>query len=62
MSTTKIGLFGIGLDTYWPQFDGLLDRLTGYQQQISTRLRGFGVELVDAGGTVLQTLQRNSTI
>ena len=49
MSTTKIGLFGIGLDTYWPQFDGLLDRLTGYQQQISTRLRGFGVELVDAG-------------
>ena len=49
MSPTKIGLFGIGLDTYWPQFDGLLDRLIGYQQQIATRLRGFGVELVDAG-------------
>lgn len=49
MNTTKIGLFGIGLDTYWPQFGGLLDRLTGYQQQISTRLRSFGVELVDAG-------------
>lgn len=45
----KIGLFGIGLDTYWPQFDGLLERLTGYQKEIATRLRGFGVDLVDAG-------------
>jgi L-arabinose isomerase len=42
-------LFGIGLDTYWPQFDGLLNRLTGYQKQIASRLRGYGVQLVDAG-------------
>ncbi len=46
---TKIGLFGIGLDTYWPQFAGLLDRLTGYQAVIAGKLRGMGVELVDAG-------------
>ncbi len=26
----KVGLFGIGLDTYWPQFEGLYDRLVGY--------------------------------
>ena len=26
----KIGLFGIGLDTYWPQFEGLKERLEGY--------------------------------
>ena len=25
----KVGLFGIGLDTYWPQFEGLLERLEG---------------------------------
>ena len=31
----KVGLFGIGLDTYWPQFDGLLERLEGYQNQIA---------------------------
>jgi L-arabinose isomerase len=51
MANTKvrIGLFGIGLDTYWPQFDGLLDRLTGYQKEIAGRLRGSGVQLVDAG-------------
>ena len=23
----RIGLFGIGLDVYWPQFDGLKERL-----------------------------------
>lgn len=46
---TKIGLFGIGLDTYWPQFEGLLTRLTGYQEEIAGQLRSFGVELVDAG-------------
>src|SRR5579859_3485596 len=45
----KLGLFGIGLDTYWPQFHGLLDRLTGYQNEIALRLRGFGIEVVDAG-------------
>ena len=26
----RIGLFGIGLDTYWPQFAGLEERLRGY--------------------------------
>ena len=45
----RAGLFGIGLDTYWPQFKGLLPRLTGYQERIATRLRGFGVSLTDAG-------------
>ena len=49
MSRTKIGLFGVGLDTYWPQFKGLEGRLLGYQNQIASRLRGFGVDLVDAG-------------
>lgn len=45
----RIGLFGIGLDTYWPQFDGLRDRLVGYQDRIGSRIEGYGVELVDAG-------------
>ncbi len=47
--TIKVGLFGIGLDTYWPQFDGLLDKLTGYQEQIKNKITGFGVEVADAG-------------
>jgi L-arabinose isomerase len=48
-NTIKIGLFGIGLDTYWPQFDGLLDKLRGYQEQIKNRIAGFNVEVADAG-------------
>jgi L-arabinose isomerase len=47
--SVRVGLFGVGLDTYWPQFDGLLKRLTGHQKEIATRLRGQGVQLVDAG-------------
>jgi L-arabinose isomerase len=45
----KIGLFGIGLDTYWPQFTGLRERLLGYQSYIAGRLGSSGVELLDLG-------------
>ncbi len=45
----KIGLFGIGLSTYWEQFEGLLTRLEGYQSSIADRLAGPGVRVVNAG-------------
>ncbi|MGB5419383.1 hypothetical protein [Algibacter sp.] len=45
----KVGLFGIGLDTYWPQFDGLLERLEGYQQQIANKMERFGAEVINVG-------------
>ena len=45
----KIGLFGIGLNTYWGQFEGLLDRLEGYRREIADRLGAMGVEVTDAG-------------
>lgn len=45
----NVGLFGIGLDTYWDQFDGLFDRLKGYQKQIADKMEGFGANVVDAG-------------
>jgi L-arabinose isomerase len=45
----RIGLFGVGLNTYWPQFPGLLDRLAGYQDRIAGRLRGLGADILDAG-------------
>ena len=46
---TKVGLFGIGLETYWAQFDGLLDPLKIYQGEIRDRIASFGVDVVDAG-------------
>ena len=45
----KIGLFGIGLDTYWSQFDGLLDKLNSYQLRIKKRIEQSGSEVIDAG-------------
>ncbi|MBI5817596.1 MAG: arabinose isomerase [Verrucomicrobia bacterium] len=48
-SSLRIGLFGIGLDTYWPQFAGLKDRLEGYLQRVAQKLALPGVEVVNLG-------------
>lgn len=45
----RIGVFGIGLAAYWPQFEGLKERLEGYQRQVEARLAGMGVEVISAG-------------
>ncbi|MHB8854496.1 MAG: arabinose isomerase, partial [Ignavibacteriaceae bacterium] len=45
---TKIGLFSIGLDTYWDQFPGLLSRLEGYRKNIFKRISNDEVEVIDA--------------
>src|SRR5581483_7446172 len=45
----RIGLFGIGLDSYWPQFKGLKAKLEGYQKRIHARLAGQGAMVLDAG-------------
>jgi L-arabinose isomerase len=45
----KIGLFGIGLDAYWPQFPGLEDRLKGYGQQVARKLGKAGALVVNLG-------------
>ena len=49
MRNVKIGLFGIGLDTYWPQFKGLKRRLEGYVKVVHDRLQQPGVEVVNLG-------------
>ena len=49
MRTIKVGLFGIGLDAYWPQFDGLKERLEGYLGVVEQKLARDGVEIVNLG-------------
>ena len=34
----KVGVFGIGLEAYWEQFDGLRERLEGYQRGVEERI------------------------
>ena len=45
----RIGLFGIGLAAYWPQFAGLEERLRGYVDEVAQRVERPGVELVNLG-------------
>lgn len=48
-STLKVGLFGIGLDAYWPQFDGLEDRLKSYVGIVEAKLKRDDLEVVNLG-------------
>ena len=48
-SAPRVGVFGIGLAAYWPQFDGLRERLVGYQRGIEARVEAMGAEVVSGG-------------
>jgi L-arabinose isomerase len=52
----RVGVFGIGLEAYWPQFDGLRERIEGYQARVQERVAELGAEVVSAG--LVDTAQR----
>ena len=45
----KIGLFGIGLDAYWEQFDGLEQRLQGYLTAVEQKLKSIHPDVINLG-------------
>lgn len=45
----KIGVFGIGLAAYWPQFEGLKETLESYQTEVERKLQEMGVTVISAG-------------
>ena len=47
----RVGLCGIGLEAYWPQFEGLHDRLQAYVRQVGDKLEQTGA-LVEFLGMV----------
>jgi L-arabinose isomerase len=56
MAVLNIGLCGIGLDAYWPQFEGLRPRLEGYVRQVEDRLKGTESTVLNLG--LVDTAQR----
>ncbi len=44
----KVGLFGIGLDAYWPQFPELRVKLVAFIEQVARRLEGFKVQVTES--------------
>jgi L-arabinose isomerase len=47
--TATVGVFAVGHDTYWGQFDGLLAELMGYHARLVKKLEAQGVRVVDFG-------------
>lgn len=49
--TLKAGLFGIGLETYWEQFEGLKERLETNIKEVAGKLHNSdqGVEIINLG-------------
>jgi L-arabinose isomerase len=48
-STLKIGLFGIGLDAYWEQFEGLKEKLEGYLSIVEDKLGAIHPHIINLG-------------
>ena len=48
-SSFKIGLFGIGLNAYWPQFAGLKERLENFLNTVMKKLSSLHPSIINAG-------------
>lgn len=49
MTQLTLGVFGVGLDTYWPQFGGLKHKLEAYLAEVGQQLGQRGHLVVDGG-------------
>ena len=47
--TAKVGIVGVGLDTYWKQFDGLRDIMLKKLDTFEAKVKANGVETVSFG-------------
>lgn len=47
--TARIGIFAVAHAAYWPQFDGLEERIMGYHHELCDIVKQNEVELIDFG-------------
>ncbi|MGA8442318.1 MAG: arabinose isomerase [Candidatus Sulfotelmatobacter sp.] len=55
----NVGLFSIGLDTYWPQFPGLRETLARFSTQVAQKLKTSGARVIDLG--MIDTAEKSLT-
>lgn len=60
MTSLKVGVYGIGLDTYWDQFEGLYERLCDLQKTICCKLEKMNATIFNAG--LVDTVQKANTV
>jgi L-arabinose isomerase len=48
-TSLRIGLIGLGLQTYWPQFEGLEERLRGYVEVAQKKIERKGRVVINLG-------------
>ncbi len=61
--SARVGLFGVGFDVYWPQFDGLYEQLGVYHKEMHRLIKQNDVEVIDFGivdsnGKAFETVQK----
>lgn len=59
-ATLNTALFGIGLNTYWPQFSGLEQRLLGYLQEIEEQLSTPSLTVLNGG--LVDSLEKSDAL
>jgi L-arabinose isomerase len=55
----KVGLFSIGLDTYWPQFPGLRETLEQFTARVAQKLESSGARVINLG--MIDTAEKSLT-
>lgn len=49
LKTLRVGLAGFGLETYWPQFEGLEERLRGYLSTVQQKVESGDRTVINLG-------------
>ena len=55
----KIGLFGIGLEAYWEQFEGLKEKLESYLSEVNNKLSSIHPDIINLG--LIDTVEKAFT-
>ena len=62
MGKCKIGIFSVGFHRYWPQFEGLRDRLEEHRVTFENKVKSFGLNIEIISGGLVDTVERGCEV